>query len=165
MGYLNLNDVEQKEIVEFLGELLVGNTSPTVSVEAHKQFRLADEYESISDYIRTLSKLLKKMHSSEFPIHANDESNLHQLHADVNLYLQGINRWLMDGGQDRLPEAVSGSERINSLFKQARREHLDRIQKNSVKPLSSLVFVDILQSYRKVKGHTLNIAEALSGEK
>ena len=159
-----LDDV-QKEIVQFLGHLLSGNVPPTVSVQARVQLRLADEYESISDYLRSICKLLAKMENAHYDISPAGKADILELHDRVNDYLLMLHSALQNGEQNIISRAVADSDMINSLFKKCRRDHITRIEKKSVVPLSSLIFIDILQSYRKVKSHALNIAEALAGEK
>jgi Na+/phosphate symporter len=39
------------------------------------------------------------------------------------------------------------------------------LQKEEVSPLFSLVYMDMLNFYRRMKDHALNIAEVLAGEK
>jgi Na+/phosphate symporter len=51
------------------------------------------------------------------------------------------------------------------MMKDYRRAHFERIEKEPITPLCNVVYVDMLQCYRKIKDHALNIAEALAGEK
>ena len=55
-----LDDV-QKEITEFVANLISGNVAHEVVQEARTQLRMADEYESISDYITTILKMNIKL--------------------------------------------------------------------------------------------------------
>ncbi|MBN1466737.1 Na/Pi cotransporter family protein, partial [candidate division KSB1 bacterium] len=53
-------DVMQKDVVEYIDNLMALALSHEDTVELRKQLRLADEYESISDYIIVLIKLRNK---------------------------------------------------------------------------------------------------------
>jgi phosphate:Na+ symporter len=64
-----------------------------------------------------------------------------------------------------LAKAHSEGDLITRKMKDLREKHLQRVQTRQVSPLKSLIFVDILQSYRKIKDHALNVAEAVAGEK
>jgi len=158
-------DVIQKELVEFLGRLLMTNIPPALATEIHRQFRLIDEYESVSDYIRAIAKLIKRMDSLGFGLHPQDRKNLAALHQSVAQYLGAIQNGLQSGDRSIAMQTAAQSEAINEQYKKYRREHLERIEKNIINPLSGVVFVDILQSYHKIKSHVLNIAEVLAGEK
>jgi phosphate:Na+ symporter len=50
-------------------------------------------------------------------------------------------------------------------MKEYRRQHLERLQKEEVSPFFSLAFTDMLNFYRRMKDHALNIAEVVAGEK
>ncbi len=54
-------DSIQDEVSEFVTNLLSGNVPHSVAVEARRQIRIADEYESISDYIVNLDKFDRKL--------------------------------------------------------------------------------------------------------
>jgi Na+/phosphate symporter len=49
--------------------------------------------------------------------------------------------------------------------KHYRNSHLARLERKETAPLASLVFMDMLSAYRRIKDHGLNIAEVLAGEK
>ncbi|MFA7257378.1 MAG: hypothetical protein WC047_07395, partial [Kiritimatiellales bacterium] len=57
------------------------------------------------------------------------------------------------------------SAEITHIMKDYRQRHLDRLSEGKVTALSSLVYTDMLNSYRRMKDHTLNIAEVAAGEK
>jgi Na+/phosphate symporter len=50
-------------------------------------------------------------------------------------------------------------------MKESRREHFARLQKEEVSPYFSLAYTDMLNFYRRMKDHALNIAEVVAGEK
>jgi Na+/phosphate symporter len=50
-------------------------------------------------------------------------------------------------------------------MKEYRQAHINRLTDGKVTPLSSLVYTDLLNYYRRIKDHTLNIAEVAAGEK
>ena len=67
---------------------------------------------------------------------------------------------------DLYPERVDAmSGIIDKLMKEYRLAHTTRVAEELAHPLSSLVLPDMLNAYRRMKDHALNIAEALAGEK
>lgn len=54
---------------------------------------------------------------------------------------------------------------ITHLIKEYRTNHLERVEAGDVSALKSLIITDMLNAYRRVKDHALNIAEVLAGEK
>lgn len=71
--------------------------------------------------------------------------------------------------KDESPKTLTGANTegtaIAALMKELRAKHLARLQKKEVSPYFSLAYTDMLNFYRRMKDHALNIAEVLAGEK
>ncbi|MFA7173474.1 MAG: Na/Pi cotransporter family protein [Kiritimatiellia bacterium] len=158
-------DVMQKEIVEFITRILQKNLPLKVITEARQQLRIADEYESISDYAVTLLKLNDRLAALNPCICPQDMANIKTIHAKVCNYLKSVGEALAADDAHMLIATHSEGSRITDRAKQFREEHLSRIEHAGTSPLQTLVIIDILQSYRKIRAHALNIAEAAAGEK
>lgn len=155
----------QKEVVEFLSHALTGHVSLEIAETAREHIRLADEYESISDYITAIQKLHIKLENNSLELHEKGKSALKELHAVVCDYLKMINQAVKVEDPDILTKAQTRGAKITYLIKQFRSEHLNRVSTGQTTPFHSLIFTDILNSYRKIKDHALNIAETIAGEK
>ena len=158
-------DLIQKEIVEFIGKMMSGTLSLEVTKEVHQQVRIADEYESISDYITTILKLRIRMRNEGLVFSEKGMEELLALHDLIAEYTQMICEAVekRDGGV--LSKALSQGDSVSHQVKQFRNSHLVRLGKNETEPLVSLAFLDMLSSYRRIKDHALNIAEVIAGEK
>ena len=64
-----------------------------------------------------------------------------------------------------LTSGLTQGKSITHLMKKYRSTHLDRVGTGYASPLSSLIYTDILNAYRRIKDHAFNIVEVLSGEK
>jgi phosphate:Na+ symporter len=158
-------DICQKEIVEFLSNLLSGNVPHEVMDNGRKQLRMADEYESIGDYITTLLKLNLKMHKAEMEMLDVTRYEIIALHGRVFEYLSMVNVAVRENNTRILLRAGTQSDAITHLIKEYRTNHLGRVESGHVSALQSLIITDMLNAYRRVKDHALNIAEVLAGEK
>ena len=158
-------DVTQKEINEFLGSLLGGSVSREVMNEGKMQIRLADEYESVSDYIVTILKLTIKLRKDNHGLSGPQLEEILDLHGNVANYVEMIN----DAVERDLPEVIakarSQGDSITYLMKKYRSNHLERLGDQKVTPFESLAIADILNAYRRIKDHAFNIAEVVAGEK
>jgi phosphate:Na+ symporter len=158
-------DNVQREITAFLTEVLSGNVSRSLAEEAQVQLRLADEYETISDYITTLAKLHKRIKNAgsvEMPQIMRDE--LLSLHDTVSDYFDMVNRAFSVNNKTIISKANPQSDAITHKFRDLRGRHLARLSETRVDPLLSTTFPDMLISYRRIKDHILNIAEVMAGE-
>ena len=158
-------DNVQKEIFLFLSNMVSGQVPHEVTGIAHKQMRIADEYESLSDYIANVLKAIKKMEQNNLPINEPARLNLLNLHDRVAAYITKIDKFMKDDNTDHLPWATSEGAAISELMKEIRAEHIARLQQEEVSPFFSLAYTDMLNFYRRMKDHALNIAEVVSGEK
>ncbi|HML73490.1 MAG TPA: Na/Pi cotransporter family protein [Anaerohalosphaeraceae bacterium] len=160
-------DVMQKEIVEFLGHVMIGNVSHEMVDEGRRQVRMADEYESISDYITAILKLRLKMRDSNQHLSQEAKQEVLELHDTAVQFIDLINTIGADGRGDAdfLSEAQTRGNSITSFMKECRNRHLARLGDGKATPLNSLIYTDMLTAYRRIKDHVYNIAEVLAGEK
>jgi phosphate:Na+ symporter len=158
-------DVIQKEIVEFISATMSGNIPHDVGDESRRQLRMADELESISDYIANILKLNLKLRQSGLKMSSEGQAAMIDLHNNVAEYIELINKAAENNDADVLTPAESRGQSITELMKSYRREHLARVSSGAVAPLKSLIYTDMLNAYRRIKDHGLNIAEVLAGEK
>lgn len=160
-------DMVQKEIVEFLGEVMAGNISHEAVEESRRQVRMADEFESISDYVTAILKLRLKIRDGQLHITPEGTQDLLTLHDMTARYIDLINK---NANADAVPpeffsEAKTKGTAITVNMKECRSRHLVRVGDGIASPLKSLIFTDMLTSYRRIKDHAFNIAEVLAGEK
>ncbi|MBN1782883.1 Na/Pi cotransporter family protein [bacterium] len=155
----------QKEIVLFIGKMLSGNLSVSVTTEARKQLRMADEYESISDYIVSILKMRCRLRNNELQFAPEGDREILVLHDTTAAFLDTISESVKIKNRDTMSKIQTLSRRLVHQIKDIRGEHLIRLEKQKTTPLASLIFLDMLNAYRRIQDHGLNIAEALTGEK
>lgn len=163
--YENIMDNVQKEIVVFLSEMISGQVPHDVMEEARREMRMADEYESLSDYIANVLKGFIKLRNNQLPLSDEGRSELLSLQALTLDYIRQINEAERTENSDILSKAVTDGEIITRQMKDFRRQHLLRLSEEKIPALKSLVFTDMLTNYRRMKDHALNIAEVIAGEK
>ena len=158
-------DMVQMEIVQFVGSLMSGNISHNIVNEGRKQLRMADEYESISDYVTAILKLRLKISDTNQIISEAGLKDLLSLHGLVFKYINLINESVERSVGDFFLEAQIRGEAITHLMKDFRASHLERVGTGDTTPLKSLIYTDMLNAYRRIKDHAFNIAEIIAGEK
>jgi phosphate:Na+ symporter len=88
-----------------------------------------------------------------------------ELHGRISQYLTMINEAVKDNNTRIVLKAGTHGDAITHLIKEYRTNHLERVESGHVTALKSLIITDMLNAYRRVKDHALNIAEVLAGEK
>jgi len=161
-----ITDNIQREIVDFVSSLMRSDISMELVSECRHQLRIADEYESIGDYITVLVKLYGKLQKTESSIVQKDVEMLIKLHERVYDYLNILGTALKHNDTDIIVRARSEGENITKMAKDIRDSHLSDIKdNNTIDSAFTLAFIDMLQSYRKIRAHAFNIAEAICGDK
>ncbi len=163
--YEDILDNVQKEVVLFLSGLVSGQVPHEVMERARHQLRMADEYESLSDYVTNVLKGIRKMRTNKLELSSEGRQELLDLNRRVLDYVSKINIAVETGSLDLAEPLLTEGEEITLTMKDYRQKHLVRLAEHKVKPLSSLVFTDMLNSYRRMKDHALNIVEVVAGEK
>jgi len=158
-------DNVQKEITVFLSQLVAGQIAHEESIETQRQLRMADEYESLSDYIADVLKMFIKLRKNGLTLSTAGREELLDLHRAVSEYVDMVNLGVKDENPGILSRAYTDGEQIKALAKEYRKRHLVRFSEQKLNPYKSLVFTDMLHAYRRMKDHAVNIAEALAGEK
>jgi len=158
-------DIIQREIVEFLTNLLSGAVSHEMAEEGRQQLRIADEYESISDYIAAILKLHLRLVKANHGFSPEQRESMLKLHDETTGYMELVIQGYEQGNPDTLSKASSRAGEITHLARELRDDYLAKVTEKRSEPLVTVVYTDMLHSYRRVKDHLLNVAESLAGEK
>ena len=158
-------DIIQKEIVEFISELLGGTLSHKLTTEARKQLRMADEYESVSDYIVVILKLSGKMKKDSIVFSDTEKDEFLKLHDKLADYSQQVIEAVHHRDSTILAKVTPIGAEIKDLLKMYKCRHLKRVSDEKVSPFKTLIYMDMLSAYWRLLDHEFNIAEAIAGEK
>ena len=158
-------DSIHNEISVFITNMLSGNIPHTVADEARRQLRMADEYESVSDYVADLDTFDRKLRRDGHRFSPAQRAGLSDLNRELLDLLTSINKALKLGNQNILVETGPAAKRIGTQIKQLRGKHLDDLSNGGVPPLVNVAYLASLNAYSRVLDHSRNIAEAVSGEK
>lgn len=158
-------DSVQDEIAVFVTHLLSGNVPHSVADEARRQMRMADEFESISDYVVDLDKFDQKLRRDGERFSPDQRADLVKLNEHVASYVAEVLQALQEGNAAVLTKTDPTAKRIRNEVKQLRRKHLDELSGGSITPVITVAWLASLNAYSKIRQHTRNIAEAVSGEK
>ena len=161
-------DSVQDEIAEFVIHLLSGNVPHSVATEARRQMHMADEYESVSDYILDLDKFDRKLRQAGERFSEEQRADLVKLNSHVAGYITEVNQALVNENKAVLTKTDPTAKRIRDEIKQLRAKHLDGLsaanadEKLSVAPVITVAWLASLNAYSKIREHMHEIAEAIA---
>ncbi len=158
-------DSVHDELSVFITSLLSGNVPHAAAEEARRQLRMADEYESVSDYLANLDKFDRKLRDVELRFTPEQRKDLLELHEILEQHLEMVNDSLKHRNIDVMAKLETIDLRIRNLLKALRSKHLDDLSSGNIRPQVSVAYLAALNAYARVRDHSQNIAEAVSGEK
>ena len=132
---------------------------------------MADEYESVSDYILDLDKFDRKLRQSGERFSEEQRADLVKLNSHVAGYISEVNEALTKGNTAVLTKTDPTAKRIRDEIKQLRTKHLDGLSTDStdedvtVAPVVTVAWLASLNAYSKIREHMREIAEAISEAK
>ena len=158
-------DSVHDELAVFITSLLSGNVPHATAEEARLQLRMADEYESVSDYLANLEKFDRKLRDVELRFTKSQRKDLVELHELLQKHLEMVNDSLKQRNTDVMTKLETIGKRIRDLLKTLRHKHLEDLSSGNIQPQVSVAYLAALNAYARVRDHSRNIAEAVSGEK
>ena len=154
-------DLAQKEISEYVGRVLHDNVSRFQSDLARRELRQADEFESVSDYVRNALKAYLKIRNAGEDLSDAARAETLALCDAVAAFLSDTMDIVQIGDPFNVGRAAEKSHAIEDQAKRCRDAHLSRLGKTCNSPVKSLVYSDLLTAFRRQNDHLLNIAQTL----
>ena len=154
----------QDEVAAFITNLLANSLPHSVADEARRQLSLADEYESVSDYLVSLDKFDHKLRRDGLRFTAEQRDELRHLNQRTIEYVKAVNVGLLKNNRHIVRDTDATSKRIKSEIKQLRRKHLEDLSAGDIPPQVSVAFLAALNAYARVRDHLETIAETIASE-
>jgi len=158
-------DIMQTEVTVFVTDLLAGSLTHDLADEGRRILRMADEYESASDYVQNLLKLYLRLEQADLKFSIADRDHILGLHDEVVSYVDMVSTACRQNRGEVVTKAHSVGEGISHHIRRLRNQHLADVAETRPAPLVTVIYTDMLNAYRRVKDHAMNVAEALAGEK
>jgi len=161
----NIIDEVQKEITEFLTHAKGHNLGHDLNMECTRYLLLADEFESISDYIMAIVKLYLRLEEHELEFTTDQKKALEKIHQRVKaFYAHSSEVNQIKDLKDFYQKTMIIRDGIIDEIKTFRREHWEFLSKKPGDPLRGTTFTDLLVSYRKINSHIGHMVETYIDE-
>ncbi len=155
-------DTYQSEVTTFLMDILSTKSLSHDTVETiQRLFRLADEYESVSDYFVSIVKRCLMLNEQELSFGKDEKGDIIELHDKMKEFLLDLNESVKLCKFQADAKLITEADAVKLSFKAKRQAHLTRLSDTTVAPILSVAFMDVLTYYRRVNDHMINISEVL----
>ena len=160
-NYEHITDNIQKEVTLFVCQIMERALTTEQSNEAQAVVRLADELESIADYLM-LTAILKKRCAKETPIADWAKTDYLNLFDQVDSFYTKVIVGMSDPvGHDQVIYDRMTKE-LYLLTEDSRSRYVERAAEGNYDPLSTLTFSDMVVALRKVRSHVHNMSQAIT---
>ena len=158
-------DSLQKEIIQFLINVMQKRVSPEESREIASLMRMANNLERAGDGVENIAELLEELfvenlHLSEGGIH-----DYEQISKKVEDFLLLIVTGIRSEKKEIMAQAQQLEDDIDDMREDMRGNYIMRLQSGLCTVDPGLILVDMLTSFEKIGDFCYNIAEAVAGIK
>ncbi|MCA9035821.1 MAG: Na/Pi cotransporter family protein [Planctomycetaceae bacterium] len=158
-------DSVQDEVSHFITDILSGSVPHNVAEECRQQLRLADEWESVSDYIETILRFDEKLRKEELRFTESQTQDLNTLHQFAVDYVVAVSQAYRKQNVDATESVNPLGKKIRQQIKEMRRTHLNDLSETTLPPQVTVAFLNALNAYDRVRDHAQNILQIVTGEK
>lgn len=162
--YEDITDNMEKEVTVFVCKIMEKSLSEEQSVEAQGIVRIADELESISDYLVRLATYKHRNLDSDSIFKGESLEVIKSFFDKVEDYYHFTTANLFNTSEIHFEQAWQKSEALRKDAQKIRATHLTRVSEGKHDSLSAMTFSDIIVALRKVRSHSLNIAQAFKSD-
>ncbi|MDR2345294.1 MAG: Na/Pi cotransporter family protein [Planctomycetaceae bacterium] len=160
-------DTLQDEIIAYTARLLSGNITHDLTEAAQQQIRMADELESISDYLVVILKSDIKLRKDGLAIPQPQKAEFKEIHELNKSYTSMVVQFYStrkNNVTDLMTEVYAQGHNLTRKVKSVRDQFIKRMSAEHCDPQVVIAFNTQINAFRRVREHTQNVAEAISGQ-
>ncbi len=155
----------QKELALFLSNVMRLELDSDSTEEVKMMIRASDELESVTDYCANVVKYRERLDENNIQLNKDSIEMLNTFTGDIEKFFADTKLVLEKAKVDNAENLVNEYKRLNTEANKIRDRHLEMVKEEHYPPLFGLTFSDIMVALRRIKNHTLNVADAVQGAK
>ncbi len=166
----NANQIEEainnfdRKIMDYLVRISAESLSAQESEEHGALIDAVSDIERIGDHFENIIELVEYQQSNKVKVSSTameDLTNMFLLTTDT---VRDAMVALQNNDKEQAKLVVEQENKIDSLERKLRKQHIQRLTEGSCSGQSGVVFIDIISNLERIGDHAVNIAEAVLGE-
>lgn len=149
----------EREITSFLVKLSNTSLSEGQSEVVTSLFHVVNDIERIGDHADNLFELAQYKYEKNIPFSSEAASKLNRMFENVKEIIDKAIESLDNSNQKAANEVIQLEDKIDTMEKDLRTEHIDRLNKGICYPASGAIFLDAISNLERVSDHSNNIAQ------
>lgn len=158
-----INNFDRK-IMDYLVRISAESLSAQESEEHGALIDAVSDIERIGDHFENIIELVEYQQSNKVKVSSTameDLTNMFLLTTDT---VRDAMLALQNNDKEQAKLVVEQENKIDSLERKLRKQHIQRLTEGSCSGQSGVVFIDIISNLERIGDHAVNIAEAVLGE-
>ena len=155
-------DIIQEEIAAINSKVLTLDVEIPIIKSARKNIAISDQYESVTDYMKRISFIHQRLFDNDQRLSKKHLEELEKIHTLTVDFFNYVDTSYKNDNYNILGEATKKSANISNLYREIRRNHLDRMGETTKSPLLVTGYMDILNHYKRLSDHSLTVVEILN---
>lgn len=155
----------QREITQFLVQVIQKPILPEESKEVTSLMRMTNNLERIGDGIENIAELMEELFDQNLQFSEGGLHDYDTMAKEVRNFLEFVVQAIRDDNREVMASAEQMEERINTMREEMKGNHLMRLQSAICTVDPGLILVDMLTAFEKMGDYCFNISQALAGVK
>ncbi len=159
-----LNHLDHK-ISSYLVALSTISLSEQESEDQNKLMKIVKDIEKMGDHFENIIELIEYQITMKVKI---SESALEILYEMYDLTLSTVKEAIItldQNDKDLAKQVIEKEMLIDKMERQLRKQHILRLSSGTCSPQAGMVYIDIISNLERIGDHSVNIANAVLGEK
>ena len=160
-----ITDKIQMEMMVFMGKVM---ESPLTTEETNRVkaiLRMAEELESIADYCESIVNYAQRSYRESFVFDQATKDEIEDLSKRCAHLFAHVNDKIVSYTHVDVESLKPEWNDFNIAAEKMKEAYMERVAAGRFLPVASLTLSDIVVSLRRIKNHTVNLAEAYQGGK
>ena len=158
-------DSLQKEITQFLTNVMQKRVSPEESKEIASLMRMANNLERAGDGVENIAQLIEELHGQNLHLSEGGMHDYELISAEVEKFLNLIVIAIQKEDMGVMVQAQKHEDEIDCMREDMRGNYIMRLQSGMCTVDPGLILVDMLTAFEKIGDFCYNVAQAVAGLK
>jgi phosphate:Na+ symporter len=155
----------QKEIIDFLVNVMQQNIIVEESKEITSLMRMSNNIERIGDEMEDIAEAVETVIADKFYFSQQAMEDYEVLSSEARKFLALVIEGIKEENGKIMPKAVKAVNSISRMTEEMRSRHHNRLVEGTCEIERGMIFIDILNAFEKMGGFCYNVAQAVAGVK
>ncbi|MFH1243125.1 MAG: Na/Pi cotransporter family protein [Pseudomonadota bacterium] len=158
-------DILQREITQFLVQVVQKPITPEESKEVASLMRMANNLERVGDCIEDIAELIEEMVQQDLHLSEGGLHDYEVISGQARKFIWLVTDSIKTESRGIMPEAQELEDDINRMREEMRGNYIMRLQSGVCTVDPGLILIDLLSAFEKIGGFCYNVAQAVAGLK